>query len=467
MKKEEVPMRDKRKLLIVLCLTVALVFSFSSCGKKSEDSASSAGKAVTFSGELVNALADKIVVKSSDDMLEFVTNDDTAYDLGDEVELTVGDMVNVEYHEDGSDKVADHVTVTKAVDMKHYFSGTVNDINDDDVTVDGKNLTVHFLKDKDTEVKGKLTKGDEVKVEYTGDISKHPYAEVIEVTKEKEEPEKHTLDGNVAELENKTVLVSIQSAKAYRFNIADSTKITGKADNLKVGYDVEVTYTGDIDRVPDAITIEVMSTADSAVKEISGTVDSVKDGSFILKTKTSSYSFATDSSTKYTGEKIKAGRLATVSYVGKLGNDERAVGVYTVIPKKDDSSKNKDKEKGKKKKEPMPDPKPKPQPKPKPSPKPVVDPKITTKGSIVTVDNKNLKIQDDNDNAITLKIDKNSKIASGYIPAEGDIVKVIYNKNKMLLIEIQLIERPVDPDDPDNPDNPDDPNNQGDDQSNQ
>ena len=449
-------MREKKKLLIVLCLALALVFSFTACGDdEKEENKDSDKKVEKFSGELTNAMADKIVVKGDDDLIEFVTNKDTVYDLGNAVELTVGDMIDVDYHEDGSDKIAEKVKITKEKVSVLHFKGTLTDVNNDDITVDGKTLTAHFLMDNKTKVKGRLRSGDEIKVTYTGDIAKHPYANKIEVTKEKKVPKKYTLNGNVSELENGTVLVSIQSAKAYRFKILKKTKITGKDTSLKVGYDVEVTYTGDVDRVPGAIKIEVTDTSDSKVKKITGTIESVSDGSFILKTKTSSYSFSRDSSTKYTGEKMKKGRIATVSYVGKLGNDEKAIGVYTIIPRKDANDKKHKKAPKKHKKEPMPDPKPTPKPEPGKSigPEPVVDPTITAKGEIISVSKKAVRIQDIHDNEIKLKITKKTKIASGYVPEKGDEVQVVYDKDKMTLLKIQLIERPVDPgDDPDDPD---------------
>jgi hypothetical protein len=47
-----------------------------------------------------------------------------------------------------------------------------------------------------------------------------------------------------------------------------------------------------------------------------------------------------------------------------------------------------------------------------------------------------------NGNIVKLNYDRNSKYATGYFPQKGDKVRIEYNKSKMLLNDIQLIERP-------------------------
>jgi hypothetical protein len=56
---------------------------------------------------------------------------------------------------------------------------------------------------------------------------------------------------------------------------------------------------------------------------------------------------------------------------------------------------------------------------------------------------KTAKLKLDNGEEITLNIDKKTTIASGYFPAKDDVVKITYEKNKMVLREIQLVSRPA------------------------
>ena len=49
----------------------------------------------------------------------------------------------------------------------------------------------------------------------------------------------------------------------------------------------------------------------------------------------------------------------------------------------------------------------------------------------------------DNGEEVTLNLDKKTTIASGYFPAKDDVVKITYEKNKMVLREIQLVSRPA------------------------
>ena len=278
-------MRKSRSLILVLCLAVAMVFSFAGCGDNGKDNSSDSEEQKTemFSGELTDALETKIVVKSNDDILEFVTDDDTVYDLAGAGELTIGDTVDVAYHKQDTDKIADKVTITKQIEIAHSFEGTVNDINDNDIVVYGNSMTVHFHKDNNTSVKGKLTAGDKVKVVYTGDVSKHPYAKEIQVLKEAEQLKEYSINGTVSQINDKDVLIAIQSARAYSFKVTDKTKITGKDKKLVVGYMVKVKYNGDIDKEPGATEIEVISVKTAKALEINGTVARAKLGGLILK----------------------------------------------------------------------------------------------------------------------------------------------------------------------------------------
>ena len=458
-------MKRNQKFLLVLCLAIALAFSAAGCGSNTGSTDKDDGQKVKiFSGKLTDALAEKIVVKNDDDMLEFKTDKKTVYELGEEKELIVGDTVKVEYRTEEADKIAERVTVTKVREVDLFFEGLVTDVNDTDITVAGKNLTVRFQKDKKSAVTGKLSKGDSVRVDYTGDISKSPYAKTIKVTKEKKNLKTYTVDGIVSQLTKDSLLLSIQSSNSHRFKLSQKTKITGKSKKLKVGYMVRVTYKGDIDKEPAAVKINVNKIPKARVFVIDGTVSKVSNGSFILKAGSRSYRFTTDKNTKYTGKTLNKGVAATVSYMGRLQDGAKAVGVYCTAAKTDKSKKKASKKaKVKKAKKASPasnqqneqqeeNPSPAPGPEPSTEPEPqadqvsdqgtVDDPTVTVYCSITDVNDKFCNVKDENGNVLKLYIAKDAKIASGYMPQIEDHVKVVYDKDKMWLMSIQLLYRP-------------------------
>ena len=99
-----------------------------------------------------------------------------------------------------------------------------------------------------------------------------------------------------------------------------------------------------------------------------------------------------------------------------------------------------------KQEEPAPAPEPEPEPAPEPEPvivEPEPDVIISGEGIIEAGDPAtNTFTVTINGSSVKLNYDKNSKYATGYFPQKGDKVKIEYNKSKMLLNDIQLIERP-------------------------
>ena len=97
-------------------------------------------------------------------------------------------------------------------------------------------------------------------------------------------------------------------------------------------------------------------------------------------------------------------------------------------------------------KEPAADEETASEPESAPEPEPVQEPdvKIDAQGSIVEGDEEKqtCTILTDDGETITLNITKDTKIASGYFPQKGDVVKITYTKTAMLLRDIQLINRP-------------------------
>ena len=71
---------------------------------------------------------------------------------------------------------------------------------------------------------------------------------------------------------------------------------------------------------------------------------------------------------------------------------------------------------------------------------------VTAKGTIIEGNEgkKSVKI-DIGGETLELKADGDTKIASGYTPAKGDVVEVKYGKSELMLKSIKLLERAPEP----------------------
>jgi hypothetical protein len=146
------------------------------CGSKTESG--------VYTGTLAEALENKIVINTDTGLKEFKTDDSTVYDLGNYEHMSLDDVVDVNYHSSLGKMHADKVILREHVQKELVFSGTVSGVTDSSVTVTGKSLTVSFVRNPNTTVKGNLSVGDEADVIYTGDLSEYPFATNITVTAE-------------------------------------------------------------------------------------------------------------------------------------------------------------------------------------------------------------------------------------------------------------------------------------------
>ena len=174
-------MKKAVKALFTVMLAAGLILILGACGK---------AESIEVSGTLTNAVDGQISVRTADGPVVFKTADDTVYDLGEESDLTVGDIIRVKYHKSlGKDHV-DEVAVLEHFKPTLIFEGSVVELKEGRITVTGKSLTVAFTRDDDTAVRGKLKTGAEVEVTNDGDLSEYPYATEIKVTKKAEEADK-------------------------------------------------------------------------------------------------------------------------------------------------------------------------------------------------------------------------------------------------------------------------------------
>ena len=252
------------RMAIIVVLMCFLLPVLAACGKSESG---------VITGTLTNAVDGQITIENDEGRSEIETGKETAYKLGDEDRLCIGDTLEVSYHKSMGKMHADEITLRSHIEKDLIFEGTLTQVKDDEITVTGKSLTVSFIRNEETAASGKLSVGDDVQVVYTGDLSEYPYAVSITVTAEIEKPENKTISGIVSEFTETSVLVAIDSAKSYRFGFDKNTAITGASKYVHVGDSVNVTYNGKLDETPAAIEINIVKEAEKEKPEATGAVE--------------------------------------------------------------------------------------------------------------------------------------------------------------------------------------------------
>ncbi len=461
--------------------------------EKSEEEKTEKPDSGEFTGTAAEIIRNVVFVKEADGQAHMcLWTADTDFDFGKENILGLDDEIRVEFETQGGQFLTKKLTVLKHKMKMYWFEGTVTELTEKAVTVASSAMTVTFSMDKDTIVtKGKLSKGDQVSVGYTGDISDTPYAASITVLKENDTPETFMVNGIVSDIVGNATLLSIDSAHAYWFWTDEKTKFEGKQP--EIGDSINVTYSGDISQTPTAIRINVVRQAKAdGYYTMAGEVVSTDGGKITLKVGTNEYVFRVGSDTVMTGDACKPGVQAVVTYVNALNNDPMLISVYCTAgnePKaeqKEAAEENKDKGKDQKKlsdkdkpatptpepekqeepapETPTPEPEQQEEPVPEtPTPEPEQpeeppqddgkkgapeeeDQKIEKEGTIVNwTDKQSCELLFKDGEKINLKITENTNISSGYFPQAGDIVKVIFDRTDAELRDIQLLQRPEPP----------------------
>ena len=506
----------KGALSVTLALTTALAMG--ACGSKPQADAGDAktdqvqvaeASTSTYEGALLTAYDHQVVLSGADGDMEFATSDKTLYKTGEAGQMYLDDIVSVTYHVKDGVNYADEIDLVEHMDTAIEFAGVLVDSGDDFITLVNKNLSATFLIDEDSYIVGDLSKGDQIELTYLGDLSEYPYANVVAVVKEVELPKTTTMSGVVSEIAGKSVLLSIDSAHAYRFNVTDKTAISGAADHITVGDQVEVTFEGNAGSQPNAIGIKIVKSAPARAYGINGTIASVDKGSLTLDTGAGKYVFSTSDNTRYYGEKPAKGYKAEITYTGELNKKPQASVISCAKDAKAAAKKEADKKKAEAKKaeeakkqaeakkaeeakkqeeqaaetvEPTPEPETTEPEAVEPTPEPETTPEAETtepeaieptgegettgedeaaeseeeaaqtdpdmgvigQGTIVKGDEKKMTIELElkDGKKITLKYDKDTKIAAGYIPEVGDVVKIEYGSTSLMLKEMQLVSRP-------------------------
>ena len=340
-------MDKKLRKSLSIALAMAMALALGACGAKRQDGAGGTQVEVSdtkvaadvetsvYEGTLLTAHDQHVVIAGEEGDVEFVTNDSTLYRAGEEGQMYLDDIVSVTYHVKDEVKYADEIELVEHMEEALEYAGVLVDSGDDHITLVNKGLSVTFMIDEDSYIVGDLSRGDEIELTYLGNLSEYPYANVVAVVKEVELPTTSTVSGLVSEISGNSVLVGIDSAHAYRFNITNKTTISGAATSLTVGDQVEVTFEGKISDQPNAISVKVVKSNQTRAYVINGTISSVDNGSITLDTGKAKYVFSIGKNTKLNGEKPAKGYKAEITYTGDLNNKPQASIVYCVKDAKD------------------------------------------------------------------------------------------------------------------------------------
>ena len=427
-------MSKKLKMLVMSLAAFALVGLFAACG------GSDSGD---FTGELTDAANQTLVVQGEDETMEFATTDETTYDYSNDDDLTVGDILTVSYHKDGDAYIADAVKVDEHKTQELTLDGTVSDLNDETITVSTDSLTVTFARDENTEVDSDLNEGDTVIVTYEGNLNENPYALKIEVTEHKADAPSYEAHGIISEVSDTDVLLNVDSSTAHRFLRNSATELVSSDNMVDVGDRAEITFTGDIDDNPVATKIVVHHQAEKNENVIHGELKKTEKTSFVLSTGKHEYKMLINEKTAFKGKKYQSGVKATVTYLGDLKSEPLAVSVYCAAKKKDEPKPTKTTKATEPTTATTESTTESSAPEPPTPPTPVI---VTATGVIQEWDGDEIKVKIDDDSVVDLSVDpENLDIPSGYFPEVGDTVNIEYDKDKMALTKIQLIDRP-DPD---------------------
>ena len=475
-------MTRKLGMIAAVAMAFTLMLALAGCSCSSEQDKTVETK--EFSGVLTAALGNDIEVKGDSGEMVFSTDQDTTYELGNQEQLAFGDEVKVSYHEADGKNQAEKVELVKHEDPTVTFEGDIVAYGDERILVANKSLTVTFTMDSKTTITGNLGIGNTVEVAYTGDLSESPHADSIKVIKEAPKPEPSEVSGIISEMTDKTFMLAIDSAHSYRLAYDGKTKVSGVDKTFGVGDVVKVTFVSENKQDPHADAVEILQKALEQRLTVNGTIDKVENGKITLKADTGIYVFTVNADTKYSGDNLAEGYKSEITYTGKLSDQPVAVNVYCVKVEEtpatpDEKAKNEAAENTNANNQAAgneEEPEGNTQDGSKntaadntsnasgnaantsnasntanknaSSTKPggtktEKELIVAGKGTIVKGDEKgkSVVVKFDNGKEVTLKIDSGTTISSGYFPMKGDVVIFKYDKDEMLLKDIQLMSR--------------------------
>ena len=334
---------------IAVMMTLVMTISMSGCGAYKTEADE------IFSGEMVDAQNERIVVRGENETMLFATTKGTEYDLQEESELCIGDKIEVDFHKGDDMYIADSVRLTAHEKKSAVFGGEVTELAKSYLTVQSESLTIVFNRDDKTKVEGDLSKGDSVIVTYEGNLSENPQAVSIVVIKENKEKTEKSLHGTVAEIGEKSAVISVDSAHACRLEITPETTFSGDDTKLKIGDEVFVVYTGTAGENCEAKSIVIWrkqaQTQNPAQNQkqtqaqnqkqtqaqnqtqtyyvMDGVIDKVSANGIVVRTSQNSYMFGIVQETRIKNRNyMEAGHKTTITYAGELDKNPVAASIF-------------------------------------------------------------------------------------------------------------------------------------------
>ena len=337
-------MKRKTSIFVAVMMALIMILSMSGCGVSKSEADE------LFSGEMVDAQNERIVVRGENETMLFATTDETEYILEDESEICIGDTIEVDFHKGSDMYVADSVRLVAHEKHPAVFGGEVTELMKSYLTVQSESLTIVFNRDDNTKIEGDLSKGDSVIVTYEGNLSENPQAVSIVVIKENKEKKEKNLHGKVAEIGEKSAVISVDSAHACRMKITSDTTFRGDDTKLKIGDEVFVVYTGTAgaDCVAKSITIsrkQVQTQNQTQTQQnqnqtqaqnqtqiyyvMDGVIDKVSSNGIVVRTSQNSYTFGIVKETRIKNrDYMKAGHKTTITYSGELEKNPVAASIF-------------------------------------------------------------------------------------------------------------------------------------------
>ncbi len=338
-------MKRQINTFIAVVMALVMILSMSGCGVYKTEADE------VFSGVMVDAQNERIVVRGDSETMLFATTEGTEYDLLEESELCIGDTIEVDFHKGDDMYIADSVRLITHENHPAVFGGEVTELKKTYLTVQSESLTIVFNRDDKTKIEGDLSKGDSVIVTYEGNLSENPQALSIVVIKENKEKKEKSLHGTVAEIGEKSAIISVDSAHACRLQITSDTTFSGDDTKLKIGDEVFVVYTGTAGDNCVAKSIKISRKQEETKNQtqqqnqkqsqaqaqsqtttyyvMDGVIDKVSSNGIVIRTSQNSYTFGIVKETRIKNPNyMKAGHKTTITYSGELDKNPVAASIF-------------------------------------------------------------------------------------------------------------------------------------------
>lgn len=250
------------------------------------------------------------------------------------IEEVVDYLLPITTATDGTPLLLPQTTMTPdSSSVAGTVDGTVVSLLDNEIVINMDNgNTLTFLMSHIVSVD--VTTGDQVSIDYSGDILESPEAVTITVTKKVATQ----VNGTVSQHDSKSFYIKTATGNVYGFLLSDKTVVSGKANAITTDAVVKVSYTGDLVQHPLAITVEIVkagSDNDPLVnKTLDGIVTKLTSKSVSIRTNSNhNYTFKRVSTTEYEGKyKLEVGAKIHVTYDGYASKGPDAKIIKVLAP---------------------------------------------------------------------------------------------------------------------------------------